>query len=191
MQNTLQKGIECAVPGKFVPLQSMSKIAEYILNPDTLMAELRTEPRHRGWKILGVVVSGIVLFLFYMWFYVAVLGLDLPKTAILRRSNADWRTRADQMQQQLDKYDDMLSLLELRDERIYRSVYGMDGIPGALRFSGIGGKLRYEALEGTSLIGLARGLDTLEKRIPHIRAQMLYSLGKVETGYLLDPRFLK
>ena len=34
-------------------------------------------------------------------------------------------------------------------------------------------------------------LDTLEKRIPHIRAQMLYSLGKVETGYLLDPRFLK
>lgn len=164
MQNTLREGTECAVLGKFVPLQSMSKIAEYILNPDTLMAELRKEPRHRGWKILGVVVSGIILFLFYMWVYVAVLGLDLPKTAILRHRNAGWRTRVDQMQQQLDKYDDMLSLLELRDERIYRSVYGMDGIPDAVRFAGIGGKLRYEPLEGTSLLGLAKRLDTLEKR---------------------------
>jgi len=34
-------------------------------------------------------------------------------------------------------------------------------------------------------------LDDLSGRIPHLRAQMLYSLGKVETGYLLDPRFLQ
>ena len=33
-------------------------------------------------------------------------------------------------------------------------------------------------------------LDSLAERIPHIRAQMLCSLGKVETGYLLDPRYL-
>ena len=142
----------------------MSKIAKYILNPDTLMAELQEEPRHRGWKILGVVVSGIALFLFYMWIYVSVLGLDLPKTSILRRNNAGWRTRTDQMQQQLDKYDDMLSLLELRDERIYRSVYGMDGIPDTVRRAGFGGNQRYTALEGTSLLDLARRLDTLEKR---------------------------
>ena len=142
----------------------MSKIAKYILNPDTLMAELQEEPRHRGWKILGVVVAGIGLFLFYMWLYVSVMGQDLPKTAILRRQNADWRTRADQMQQQLDKYGYMLSLLELRDERIYRSVYGMDGIPDSVRFSGIDRKTLQEVMEGTSLLGLARRLDTLEKR---------------------------
>ena len=34
-------------------------------------------------------------------------------------------------------------------------------------------------------------LDDLSGRIPHLRAQMLYSLGKVEAGYLLDPRFLQ
>lgn len=33
-------------------------------------------------------------------------------------------------------------------------------------------------------------LDDWSARIPDLRAQMLYSLGKVETGYLLDPRFL-
>ena len=34
-------------------------------------------------------------------------------------------------------------------------------------------------------------LEKMEKRIPHIRSQLLYSLGKVETGYLLDTRFLE
>ncbi|MBQ7393680.1 MAG: hypothetical protein IJV89_04945 [Lentisphaeria bacterium] len=33
-------------------------------------------------------------------------------------------------------------------------------------------------------------LETMAERIPHIRSQLLYSLGKVETDYLLDTRFL-
>lgn len=34
-------------------------------------------------------------------------------------------------------------------------------------------------------------LEKMAERIPHIRSQLLYSLGKVETGYLLDTRFLE
>ena len=66
--------------------------------------------RHYGsWMWLLVVLSGAALFLFYMWFYVSVLGFDLPKTAILKRQNAHWNTRMDQMSQQLDRYDELVA----------------------------------------------------------------------------------
>ena len=113
---------------------------------------------------LLVVLSGAALFLFYMWFYVSVLGLDLPKTAILKRQNAHWNTRMDQMSQQLDRYDELLSMLEVRDDRIYRNVYGLDEIPQAVRQSGFGGEKRYANLEGTGLKEVVRRLDVLEKR---------------------------
>ncbi len=143
----------------------MSKLEKYIEDPETLVTELREEPRSsRWWKLLLVFLSGLALFFFYMWIYVSVLGQDLPKTAILKHQNAAWRTRIDQMSQQLDRYDELLSLLEVRDDRIYRSVYGLDEIPQAVRQSGFGGDARYAALEGTSMVNIVRRLDGLEKR---------------------------
>lgn len=113
--------------------------------------------------LLSFIVGGM-LFLFYMWFYVFVSGADLPKTAILKLQNAIWSTRMDQMSKQLDRYDQLLSLMEMRDNRIYRSVYGLDEIPQAVRGSGLGGEHRYAALEGTALLDITRRLDVLEKR---------------------------
>lgn len=113
--------------------------------------------------LLSFIVGGM-LFLFYMWFYVFVLGADLPKTAILKLQNAIWSTRMDQMSKQLDRYDQLLSLMEMRDNRIYRSVYGLDEIPQAVRGSGLGGEHRYAALEGTALLDITHRLDVLEKR---------------------------
>lgn len=121
-------------------------------------------PHYGIWMWLLVVLSGAALFLFYMWFYVSVLGLDLPKTAILKRQNAHWNTRMDQMSQQLDRYDELLSMLEVRDDRIYRNVYGLDEIPQAVRQSGFRGEKRYADLEGTGLKKVVRRLDVLEKR---------------------------
>lgn len=115
-------------------------------------------------QLLMSFIMGVVLFLFYMWLYVFVLGRDLPKTAILKLQNAIWSTRVDQMSKQLDRYDELLSLMEMRDNRIYRSVYGLDEIPEAVRGSGLGGEYRYAALEGTALLDITRRLDVLEKR---------------------------
>ena len=142
----------------------MSKIAKYIVNPVTLVAEIQEQHGHGWWKLLLVFVFGSLLFLFYMWVYVSVLGLDLPKTAILRHQNADWNTRMDQMSQQLDHYEELLGLLEVRDNRIYRNVYGLDEIPQAVREAGFGGENRYTPLEGTALLDITRRLDVLEKR---------------------------
>ena len=145
----------------------MSKIEKYILNPETLMVELREEKKHRFLKVLGVILSGAVLFCLYLWIYVYVLGQDLPKTALLKRWNADWLSRMEQMEGRLDRYEEVLDLLEVRDDRIYRSVYGMDEIPAEASTGGLPPVERYPGLETLDRNNLLRRtvtrLDRLEK----------------------------
>ena len=141
---------------------------KYILNPDTLMVELKGEKKHRLLKTLCVLAAGALLFVLYVALSVWVLGADLPKTAVLRRQNADWQSRLEQMGARLDRDEEVMSLLEVRDDRIYRSVYGEDEIPAAVRNAGIGGNNRYPALaaldRGHILRRTALRLDRLEKR---------------------------
>ena len=138
---------------------------KYVLNPETLMVDVREDSRVQGWKILAVTLTGLVLFLLFMWVRVSVMRRDLPKTSILKHTNADWNTRIDQMSQELDRYEELLSMMEERDDRVYRSVYGLDEIPQAVRRSGLGGQKRYADLEGTAVLDIARRLDILEKRV--------------------------
>ncbi len=143
----------------------MAKTVEkYVMNPRTLMAELREEGSKGWWKWLLVLLSGILVLLLYIWISVSVLGADLPKTAILKRRNADWSIRMDRMAGLMDRCEEQLAMLEVRDNKIYRSVYGMDEIPSAVRLSGFGGENRYTDLEGTALRGIVNRLDVLEKR---------------------------
>ena len=115
-------------------------------------------------QLFVALLAGALLFVLYIWLYLSVLKMDLPKTAILKRQNAIWSTRVDQMSQKLDRYDAQMSLMEMRDDRIYRSLYGLDEIPQKTRHAGLGGENRYAALEGTALLGISRRLDVLEKR---------------------------
>jgi murein DD-endopeptidase MepM/ murein hydrolase activator NlpD len=131
------------------------------------MVELKRK-KHRLLKMLGVLAAGVLLFVLYMTVSVWVLGKDLPKTAVLRRRNADWQSRLELLVARLDRDEEVISLLEVRDDRIYRSVYGMDEIPAAVRNAGIGGNDRYPQLSaldrGHILRRTALRLDGLEKR---------------------------
>lgn len=138
---------------------------KYIINPKTLIAELHDESGRPWWKYAVVIVSAVLLLMLYIWVCVGVLGLNLPKTAILKRSNADWTSRMDRMNANLDRYEELLSLLEVRDDKIYRSVYGMDEIPAEVRLGGFSGENRYAEYEGTSVKDIVRRLDILEKRV--------------------------
>lgn len=138
---------------------------KYILDPETLTYERQTTPKKEWWSFPLVGSLGLVFFILYIWLNASVLGSPLPKTAILRYQNSEWKTRIDQMSQQLDQYEEVISQLEIRDDRIYRSVYGMDEIPPSVRLAGFGGENRYEDLKGTSLLGVTHRLDVLEKRL--------------------------
>lgn len=143
----------------------MFRVARNILNPDTLLVERHLESRYRWWQWLSMALVGVFAALAYLWIYVAVLGLDLPKTALLKKENAVWNLRIDQMSAQLDRYEEILSMLEQRDNNIYRTVYGLEEIPPARRSAGfMGGDLRYAPLEGTRVKSAVQRLDILAKR---------------------------
>ena len=52
------------------------------------------------------------------------------------------------MNSRLDRYESNLDELQIRDDDIYRSIYGMNEIPMSVRTAGIGGVDRYSYLDG-------------------------------------------
>lgn len=147
----------------------MSDKGKYKLNPQTLLFE--TEETSVGARVLwivGFLAGSLLLTGVYLWLYTSVLGLELPRTAILKKRNAAWVSRIEQMNRQMDEYDATLDGLAMRDNEVYRNIFGMNEIPSGVRDAGFGGVNRYahlDALEGSSLLRrTAERLDHLAKK---------------------------
>ena len=130
---------------------------KYRFNPETMLYEVREKSRKfLAAKSALIFLGSLVLFPFYFWLYSSVLGLELPKTAILRRQNASWLSRIEVLNRRMDGYSISLSELETKDEDIYRSIFGMKEIPPEVRNSGLGGFDRYDFLENCDHSGLLK-----------------------------------
>ena len=118
-------------------------------------------------RIVKTFVGLVSLSLGILWLYAYVLGLDLPKTLILRRQNAAWTTRLQQADKELDQLQAKLEGLSLRDDGVYRNVFGMNSVGKQKRYSGFGGLNRYDRLDqsGASplLSRVVRKIDLLTK----------------------------
>lgn len=141
----------------------MAKTRRYIFNPITLSYELKKDSGWPGLRktliFLGAALVGTVIL---MLAHVA-LGFELPKTAILRKRNAQLISRITLLNHQLDRHDDALGALQIRDDGIYRSIFGMHAIPSELRDAGLSGINRYSEYEGT-LKSAAQKLDHILKK---------------------------
>ena len=124
------------------------KYRQYKYNPDTLLYEIVEVPKwrvHVIWVLKAL--GGIALAFLYFWIYTTVLGLDMPKTAILKRKNAEWVGRMEILNRQLDLYDETLHGIEERDDHVYRSMFGLNEIPEDVKQAGFGGVNRYSYLD--------------------------------------------
>lgn len=147
----------------------MQPFRRYIFNPETLTYEKKELPR---WFFILCRVSGIVLFgvlfIFYLWMYTGVFGLDLPKTARLKRQKAEWQARYQVLNHQLDIYSETLEGIENMDDDVYRSVFGMNPIPPEVRNAGFGGVDRYAYLDDlgadADLKGTVMRMDIMMKQ---------------------------
>ena len=111
----------------------------YILNPETLLYEIKEASlRSKLFKVLLLLAGSIALALLYIWVFTSVLGMDLPKTAILKAEKARWDAKIDVLNSHLDRYESNLDALQVRDDDIYRSIFGMNEIPASVRMAGIG-----------------------------------------------------
>lgn len=143
----------------------MAKKNQYIFNPRTLIYEVeRRSKRSRILKSLALFVSSIGLAALYFWLYTSVLELELPKTLLLKKTNAELISRAEVLNRQLDRYEDALSTLQMRDDGIYRSIFGMNEIPSDVRNAGFGGVNRYSHYSSGLLKNTAVRLDILTKK---------------------------
>lgn len=129
---------------------------------------------NKGVKMSGLMKSpilfavSIAMSFFYFWIYSSVLELELPKTVLLKKSNAQWSSRMEVLNSQLDRYDEALEMLQMRDDDIYRSIFGMNEIPQEVRNAGFGGVNRYERYDLMDQDGLLKStamrIDMLTKK---------------------------
>lgn len=143
----------------------MAKKKRYTFNPRTLIYEVeRRSKRSRVIKSLAFFSASLALSVLYFWIYTSVLDLELPKTLLLKKTNAELVSRAEVLNRQLDQYDEALNTLQMRDNGIYRSIFGMNEIPEDVRNAGFGGVNRYSHFTNGPLKNTARRLDILTKK---------------------------
>ena len=147
----------------------MSEPKHYVFNSKTLSYEVKKRSRKsRVMRSIAIFTASLVLSAVYLWVYVSVLGWELPKTVLLKKENAEWCSRMEVLNRQLDRYDESLDALQMRDDDIYRSIFGMHEIPSEVRNAGFGGINRYEYLEGIGTQNQLRNtvarLDVLTKK---------------------------
>lgn len=146
----------------------MSKFKKYSLNPETLLYELKEVSRKTIFARATLVFLGsVALAVLYFFIYTHVLDMESPKMALLKLNNARWVSRVEVMNRRLDSYETVLKSLEMRNDDIYRSIFGMSEVPEEVRKSGIGGLTRYDYLSDAGpdspVRKMARRLDILTK----------------------------
>lgn len=147
----------------------MSKSKKYTFNSRTLTYEVKKRSRtSRIFKSAMMFAASLGLAVLYFWLYTSVLGLELPKTALLKKKNAEWCSKMEVMNRQLDSHEDALTSLQMRDDDIYRSIFGMNEIPLEVRNAGFGGVNRYAHYDGMDQNGLLKStavrIDVLTKK---------------------------
>lgn len=147
----------------------MASRKRYIINPDTLSYELARETLSaRLLRFLGWLGIGLVSFLVYGWLYTRVLGLPLPKTSLLESRNAELVSNYRMLEERLDEQGKVLYDIQMRDNSVYRPIFGMEQIPADIRNAGFGGTDRYSYLQeydnSPLLISSAMKLDILSKK---------------------------
>ena len=147
----------------------MKKFSRYIYNAETLLYEKHEESSTvRLLKVLGFVAAVAALVCLYFWLYTSVFGLDLPKTAYLKRENEKWKSRYEMLGHQLDGQENTLNGIEQRDDDVYRSILGLEAVPEEVKQAGFGGANRYAYLDdlgGNELLKkTVKRMDVLTKR---------------------------
>jgi len=112
-----------------------------------------------------ILLAAVGVVVIYMSFY------DTPKEVSLRESNDRLQLYYTILDKQLAQYTEMMSLLQERDDGVYRTIYEQDPIPASVRGAGIGGTNRYRKLQEAGLeksdlvINTVKSIDQLKRKM--------------------------
>ena len=72
----------------------MSEPKHYVFNSKTLSYEVkRRSAKSRVFKTLAMFAVSLGMAVLYFWLYSSVLGLEPPKTVLLKKQCAQWESR--------------------------------------------------------------------------------------------------
>ena len=147
----------------------MGKNRKYKFNPETLAYELyNISAKNRLSKGVIMFVFSIMLSLAYYYVYTGYLNLDTPKVLSLKKENESLVGKLELMNRRFEDAGKTLTTLQMRDNYIYRPIFGMDEIPKDVRDAGFGGVDRYGYLNNFDHSGIlsktTHSLDILYKK---------------------------
>ena len=128
----------------------MSGFKKYIFNSETLSYEVDSgDSKRRAFRVVSLVVLSSLTALLNLWILTDVLGMELPKTTLLKKKNAALLSQVEVLGTAIRGYDERLTALQMRDNDIYRTVLGMGSISPEVRDAGFSGANRYLWLDGS------------------------------------------
>lgn len=147
----------------------MTKNKKYKFNHETLAYEIHKIPaRVRLSRGFFMFMMSVVLSLGYYYIYTEYFKLETPKLLSLKRSNEELASSLELVNKRFESLNKSLYALQMRDNYVYRPIFGMDEIPEDVRNAGFGGTDRYSYLQNFEKSGIlsrtAFNLDVLYKK---------------------------
>ena len=147
----------------------MFKKRRYLFNPETLAFEIhKISPAKRFSRGFMLFLLSIPLSLGYYWLYAEVFHLRNPKIILLEQRSTELHSRMAILNKRYERYNQALIDLQIRDNNIYRPIFGMEEIPSSIRNEGIAGVGRYSKYEAfmnsSIMVDMERRVDMLYKK---------------------------
>lgn len=130
--------------GKKHYICTMSRFKKYVFNSETLSYEVDKDyAKRRVFRVVLLIVLSSLTAVFNLWLLTGALKIELPKTQLLKKKNAELLSQVELLGTGLREYDERLTVLQMRDNDIYRTVLGMSRIAPEVRNAGFSGANRY------------------------------------------------
>lgn len=147
----------------------MARKKRYQFNARTLAYEVhRTSLRKRFSKGLLLFSLSLAAFAGYYFLYTQYLGFETPKTAYLKQRYAAANSKFELLERKFEQSNQALAELQMRDNNIYRPIFGMEELSQDVRDAGFGGVNRYAHLQAASssqtLMDAVRRMDIIYKK---------------------------
>lgn len=147
----------------------MAKGKRYKFNPETLVFEIYKlsikDRLSKGTRLffLSLLAATAYYFLFTQYF-----GMETPKLLALKRESGELHNRMDLLNKRFQEVTKELLSLQMRDNFVYRPIFGMEDLSSDVRSAGFTGATRYEYLENYDLTGAltntVKSMDIIYKR---------------------------
>jgi hypothetical protein len=137
---------------------------KYRINPETLRLEVAKLPLKKR-LFVGVVAGVVVLSATFGMRVVFDQNAKSPRLAYYEKKNELLRHEYNMLNQELKKDELVLSDLQRKDDRLYRSIFGMEPLPTSIREAGTGGAVMHPVPKTISdpevVIDVSENIDKL------------------------------